>query len=519
MIRSPARWVSVATAAILLTACSGDDGNDGFNSLVSTRTIDVGDAVCPGGGLALDSGLDLNRNSILDPDEVIDTSLLECEVPPQLRALHASPDAPPVNILVNGTPALTDVDYTEGSGFVVLDDEPTQVQVEAIIPDGNAIVIDETLDLEDGTEYSVVAVGKVGDPVIALVVAEPYEPVGDGNIRAQVLHAAPAAPAVDVFVTAPDADLGVSTPINPAPLAYQDSTDRVEVPAGTYQVRVTVAGDPTTVVFDSGPLDLAAGADLLAVAVENTATGTAPIQLALLDGETASLVLDVNTPAAVVAVHDSPDAPAVDVLADVTATPGDEGILLAGNVSFPAFCEIAAVPAPGEYTISVTVAGDPDTVALQFPLAVEPSDQLTAIVTGFLAGTPAIQPLALVNDTRSIATEARLRVVHGSPSTGNVDLYLVADGTDITDPAVNPTFADVPFTADTGIQSIATGIYDVYVTPAGNNAIIAIEVQDLALNGGEVLDVIARDPATDGSEGTLPQLIVIEYANLPVCTT
>jgi hypothetical protein len=46
---------------------------------------------------------------------------------------------------------------------------------------------------------------------------------------------------------------------------------------------------------------------------------------------------------------------------------------------------------------------------------------------------------------------------------------------------------------------------------------VAIEVQDLALSGGEVLDVIARDAAIDGSEGALPQLIVIDYAALTAC--
>jgi len=31
--------------------------------------------------------------------------------------------------------------------------------------------------------------------------------------------------------------------------------------------------------------------------------------------------------------------------------------------------------------------------------------------------------------------------------------------------------------------------------------------------------VIARDPATDGSEGALPLPLVIDYAALPACAT
>lgn len=519
----------VLASAMLLAACEGDDGRDGvdgadgadgvdgLNSLVAFRDIPKGDATCPGGGLALDSGLDTDRNGVLDPGEVTATELLECATPPQLQALHASPDAPPVNILVNGAPALSDVDYGSGSGFLPVA-ETTQVQVEAIIPDGNAIVIDETLELDFSTDYTVIAAGDVAAPISALVLSNPTgEPITPGNFRAQVVHAAPDAPPVDVFVTTPGADLAASAPVNAGPLAYQDSTSRVEVAAGDYQIRVTLAGDPSTVVFDSGTVTLPADGDLLIAAIENTGPGATPIQLVVLDGTASAPLLDADTPATAVAVHASPDAPAVDVLADDLSTPNDDALPLAADYAFTEFCRIPAIPAPGDYTLSVTPTGDPSTVALAFDLSVEPAAEATAIVTGLLGGMPEIQPIALTNDTRPVITETKLRVVHGSPSTGDVDLYLLADGTDLNDAAVTPTFGAVPFTADTGIVSVPPGVYDVYVTPAGDKSTIAIEVQDLSVAGGDVLDIIARDPQTDGSEGPLPQLIVIDYNALTDC--
>jgi len=36
----------------------------------------------------------------------------------QLRVIHASPDAPKVNVLLNGEAVLTEVNYKEGSGFL-----------------------------------------------------------------------------------------------------------------------------------------------------------------------------------------------------------------------------------------------------------------------------------------------------------------------------------------------------------------------------------------------------------------
>jgi hypothetical protein len=80
------RKIALALAAVLLlTACDGDDGDDGaagadgLNSLTNTVEIPVGDEQCPGGGLVLESGLDANRNGLLDSDEIQSTSTISCE--------------------------------------------------------------------------------------------------------------------------------------------------------------------------------------------------------------------------------------------------------------------------------------------------------------------------------------------------------------------------------------------------------------------------------------------------------
>ncbi len=513
-------------AALMVSGCADDgsdgadgaDGVDGLSSLLAVEIVPRGDSTCAGGGRIAASGLDSNRNGVLDANEVSEREYLECLTAPRLRALHASPDAPPVNIIINGNAALTNVDYREGSGFLDAN-EQTRVEVAAIVPGGDVVVIDETLQLEFSTEYTLIAAGNVAAPVAALLIENPAdEPIVAGSVRAQVVHAAPSAPAVDVYVTAPDADLAASSPVNEVPLAFQNATERVTVPAGEYRIRVTAAGDARTVVFDSGTVALPADADLMLVAVENVGPGASAIQLVTLDDTAATPLLDVNTPASVLAVHASSDAPAVDVLANITNTAENEAVPLARGVMFPAACSISSVPA-GEYELSITAAGDPSTVALQFDLAAEGGDEIAAIVSGYLGSTPPLQAIALASDTRPVATEAKVRITHASPGTGAVDIYLLADGVDLNAGTTTPSFAAVPFGSDTGVLSIAPGTYDVYVTPSGNRNVIAIEVADLALAGGQVLDVLARDPATDGSEGTLPQLLVIDYENVSECPT
>ena len=526
-MKKQAYAVSMLSAALFLAACDGKDGvngidgangldgDDGFNTLIAFRDIPKGDAVCLGGGQAVDSGLDTNRNNVLDAEEVTSSEIVDCAATPTLRALHASPDAPVVNIWVDGVPALTDVDYTMGSGFVPMAEE-NNIQVEAIIPGvdtADRIVIDADLQFDYSTETTVIATRNLADNEgvpFPLVITNPSdERITQGYFRAQVVHGAPSAGDVDVYVTALDAELDGSAPVNgvDTPLVFEGSTERLEVPAGNYQIRITPDNDTDTIFFDSGEIPLPAGADLMIVAVENTGPGSTPVQLIVLDGTTADTLYDTNTPASVVAVHMSPDAPAVDLLADVTATPEVEAITLVENVSFTEFCDIS-VPAPGEYIVNVALNSDNSTIAYSFPsLEFMKGDEALAIVSGFaLGGEPVITDITLPGNTRSVLTETKLRITHGSPSTPAVDIKIVERGAGFAGEAV-ALFEGVTFGLDTTQLSVPVGNYDAYVALAGaaEPAISVEGVLDFA--GGEVLDVIAYD----GECG--PDLLVLDYSD------
>ena len=101
-----------------------------------------------------------------------------------------------------------------------------------------------------------------------------------GNARVRAIHGAPGAPAVDIYVTAPGADLETTIPLL-ASVEFGDVADYIEAPAGDYQVRVTPAGTKT-VVIDSGTLTLSSGQVRTAIAVD-AAGGGAPFDLLVLD--------------------------------------------------------------------------------------------------------------------------------------------------------------------------------------------------------------------------------------------
>ena len=195
----------------------------------------------------------------------------------RVRVVHASPDAPAVDVLVDDSKALSDVSYLTASDYVELADGAHNVKVNAA--GTSTTVIDADVDLADGSDYTVIASGLI-EAIEPIVLEDDNSTPAAGTARVRAIHGAPSAPAVDVYVTAPGADLEAASPVL-SNVAFGDVAEYLEVPAGDYQVRVTAAGTKT-VVIDSGALTLASGQVRTAIAVD-AAGGGAPFDLLLLN--------------------------------------------------------------------------------------------------------------------------------------------------------------------------------------------------------------------------------------------
>ncbi|NHA14248.1 DUF4397 domain-containing protein [Thioalkalivibrio sp. XN279] len=442
----------------------------------------------------------------------------------QLQVVHASADAPDVNVLVNGAvPAgLAGVPFAAASPYLELEAGTIDAAVNAILPDGSEVEVLAApgLALDADIAYTVIAAGSTADllaaaganPLNLFLLTRPVAEAIDG-VRIQVLHGSPSAPEVDVYVSAPDAELATVTP---ATFAFGEVLDLGTVPAAEYRIRITPTGSEA-VVFDSGAVALPDGADLSIVAVDNVGPGSAPVALLAVFADGTVVELrdgGAAAPAGLTAVHNSADAPAVCVVADDAGTAEVERVELFPGVPFRGFGYLGEVP-PGSYLVGLEVfdaqTGCAGTSAVTFdtPVDFAAGAEATGIVVGSLGGGT-LELLPLADDLRPIATEARVRIVHGSEATPAVDIYVVPAGTDITAPDVTPDFSAVEFTSSTGFVALPPGEYDVFVTLAGDTT-PAIAVEGALLEGGDVISAIASDPA---GEETAPGLIVIDHLEL-----
>ena len=171
----------------------------------------------------------------------------------QVRVVHASPDAPAVDVFVNGDRAIENLAFGEATDLIPL---PAGEYDVAVAPTGAAIedaVINATLPLEAGAAYNVAATGTIADGTLGpQVYPIDVSPLEEGKARVRAIHASPDAPAVDVAVA--------GGPVLFSGVEFPNATDFAAVDAGTYDLEVRPAGTEDValaldgVQFDAGTI-------------------------------------------------------------------------------------------------------------------------------------------------------------------------------------------------------------------------------------------------------------------------
>jgi hypothetical protein len=181
---------------------------------------------------------------------------------PRVRIGHCCPDAPNVDVEVDGATAFEDVAFGDLSDYATLDAGAHEVRV---VPSGGAdAVIEANLDLEDETAYTVLATGLLEDIEPTVFTDDPGE-VPSEKAHVRFVHASPDAPNVSIGVA--------DGPELFADVGFREASGYEAVDDGTYDLEVRPIGaDDVALALDGISLD--GGAAYTAIAVGRVSDGS-----------------------------------------------------------------------------------------------------------------------------------------------------------------------------------------------------------------------------------------------------
>ena len=149
----------------------------------------------------------------------------------RVRVVHASPDAPAVDVWVDGTRVFENIAFEDITDFAEVPAGSYNVQV---VPAGETmpVVIEADLPLDAMTDYTVIATDELAYITPIILTADGSTPTSGAWVR--FFHGSPDAPAVDIAVA--------GGAVLFADVSFQEGTSYLNVPAGSYDLEARIAG-------------------------------------------------------------------------------------------------------------------------------------------------------------------------------------------------------------------------------------------------------------------------------------
>lgn len=150
-----------------------------------------------------------------------------------VRVVHAIPDAPPVDVAVDGAKQLDEFTFGSVSPYVDL----RKGSYDVTVTGGGTTVFDQELTVEANTDYIVAATGTLdteddADPALVPFIDD-NDPAPADAARVRAVHLSPNAPAVDVAVAGGPALI--------EDIEFREASEYIEVPGGDYTLAIREA--------------------------------------------------------------------------------------------------------------------------------------------------------------------------------------------------------------------------------------------------------------------------------------
>ena len=161
-----------------------------------------------------------------------------------LRFIQAVPNAPVVDLLFDSSTVGANLGYRAETGFLRVRAGDRRVQIRQV--GTTTMLMDLTVPVEFPRAYTVISTGLLND-VQPVVAPDTASIPGVGEFKLRILHAAPSAGLVDVYVTDVSASLAGATPMVTG-LSFRGNTEYYVFPVGNQRVRITAAGTTNTLI-------------------------------------------------------------------------------------------------------------------------------------------------------------------------------------------------------------------------------------------------------------------------------
>lgn len=189
----------------------------------------------------------------------------------QLRVVMASPDAPPVDILIDGNQVGTALAYTNSTAYQSVKTGSHRVQ--ALTVSNSTSVFQQNISLTAGANQTLLLTGAVAhiDSVLLTDGASTTTTINTSKGQVRVVNASPGMGAADVYILNVSSSISGAKPVA-SDLAVNQATAYQLETIGNFQVFMTQPGT-TNVYLNSGPLALTQSQFLTVVAVNAVGGG------------------------------------------------------------------------------------------------------------------------------------------------------------------------------------------------------------------------------------------------------
>lgn len=392
-----------------------------------------------------------------------------------LRIVNLIPDAGgPINVTLDGNSFVSGLNFEALTQYQQIDAGTRAIQVS--VAGGASNIISTSLSFSGVTNYTFVIYGAAGEATSLLVSdacpssaqALCTDP-GAGNFNLRVINAATSGAGVDVYVTAPGANLNAAAP-NIAGVSVGTTSTFATLAAGNLEIRVTSSGTKD-VIYDSAPQSFSDHSLVEAVVYTRTSSKLVGVSLLNFDSNGTSI--------------NSPNLLAQFKVVNGSSVPSPLNVfvnqnLLLSNIPFggaSSYQETAA----GSPAVSVEATATPGAALLTLMPTLGPGTDSSILLTG-----PAGALKALVlsdNNLPPVPVRARVRFVNGSTDISALDVYVNFSRL-ISGLAMNSALSGLEFGAD----AVAGTTYEFDFNVAGTSQ-SSLKLPGVTLFGGRTYTI------------------------------